>query len=246
MFFLKILKGIFHGCWFALTFGYLFIEIIAPVLAVVFSVQVSTLYYMILFTAGLGFIMGFTVPFWKPEPQRQSSREAFIEDLTHQRPFFANTRPYYVQPISMQDNILPFPNSRVYVPHYSNVEAEPINIVSENAIEKRLTKIGYNTDQLPEKFIDPISCTVMSKPILAFTTIINSEGKESMTPHVYDEVTFKKLNGICPENRQYFTEFKEHLELKSEIESFVKEQEKLVAPKTQESISIPKNHMPRV
>lgn len=86
--------------------------------------------------------------------------------------------------------------------------------------------------EAPEHFNDPISMTVMENPVIAKTSCVN-RGREQITEHVYDQSTFERLNGICPENRLPFIEVKPHHQLKKTITDFVhrKEKEHLAAQK---------------
>jgi hypothetical protein len=107
------------------------------------------------------------------------------------------------------------------------VVPQPQPLPQLSAFEARLNAIGFDSNQIPEEFIDPISFMIMNNPVKAATEILNSQGVVTQTMHRYDRTTYDNLNGICPENRLDFIEMQTDDELKSRIEAFVTQQESL-------------------
>jgi len=99
-------------------------------------------------------------------------------------------------------------------------------VEEQNPFEKRLNDAKFSLDDIPEEFIDPISYRIMADPIVATTSCKNNKGETITTRHFYDKSTYEKLKGICPENRLKFLSCKPDNALKSQIENFVKQQEK--------------------
>ncbi|MGD9592072.1 MAG: U-box domain-containing protein [Candidatus Berkiella sp.] len=235
--FFKILKGIGFGIWTALAGLYLLMMVFEPYMMAFFSIQMTTMYtpfFLGVFVA-INFSVGFLVQFMEEKPS-EPPRPIPLQTLYNMRPLFGAVEVQrQLQSQARANHLSTFANNRYahYTPallNYrqdiqSNVSNQPV----ENANEIRLKKIGFNLDNIPEEFIDPITMEVMNKPILAYTKFKNSSGEEQLTRHIYDEQTYKKFNGKCPENRLLFIESKVDDELKAKIEKFVQEQENLAS-----------------
>ncbi len=87
----------------------------------------------------------------------------------------------------------------------------------DNSLEKQLRDSGYNMNNLPEQFCDPITFELMTDPVTAFTQCQNSVGQTIRTAHVYDRKTYEQLGGICPENRLPFVSRLDNVELKTQF-----------------------------
>lgn len=117
-------------------------------------------------------------------------------------------------------------------------------LVKTNPIVERLKKIGFNLDDFPAKYLDPISLLPMCEPVTAVTETEVADNKEASTSQqpktktirrerTYDKSTCVKLNNQCPETRLTFKEVKGNTLLKAEIEAYVASKEAEYAQRTQ-------------
>jgi len=149
-----------------------------------------------------------------------------------------------------------FQSMRSNTTNRSSTAALPL-LVRTNPIVERLNKIGFNLDELPEKYLDPISLLPMCEPVTAVTETEVADDKEASTSQKpktkiirkecnYDKSTCIKLNNQCPETRLTFKTVTGNTVLKDEIEAFVASKEAEYAQRTQStstaSTSAPKEN----
>lgn len=79
----------------------------------------------------------------------------------------------------------------------------------------RLKKIEFPLENVPEKFLDPITCEVMDNPVI------------TSSQRTFCLSTLERLNYEDPNSREAITVSRPNLQLRSELELFVALQEKL-------------------
>jgi hypothetical protein len=96
---------------------------------------------------------------------------------------------------------------------------------SEQSFSARLKKIEFKMENIPEKFQDPITCEIMDNPVM------------TSSQRTFDLNTLKRVNYVDPNSREQITVVRPNLQLRSEIEKFVTQEEAKVAAGISASIA---------
>lgn len=106
---------------------------------------------------------------------------------------------------------------------YANAASDSKNAFFQSVLQpdqketfsNRLKKIGFPLENVPEKFLDPITSEVMNNPVI------------TTSQRTFDLNILQRLNYIDPNSREPVTVSRPNLQLRSELEIFVTLQEKL-------------------
>lgn len=105
-----------------------------------------------------------------------------------------------------------------YVAQLENPESKFFKSVlgSEHkaSFSDRLTEVKFSLENVPERFLDPITKEIMNNPVI------------TSSQRTFDLSTLERLNYIDPYSRGRVTISRQNLQLRSEIETFVTQQEK--------------------
>lgn len=92
---------------------------------------------------------------------------------------------------------------------------EVLTQTQPKSYNQRLMDIKFDMESIPEKFIDQITNIIMNDPII------------TSSQRIFDRSTIVRLNYVDPNSRQHVTISRPNLQLRAEIEQFVRDAEDL-------------------